>query len=162
MGEVGQPYYCGDRLSAHMPTLLDRLRTAYRAFRGGEGVAPINIGWSGGPQGMPATFQPEQSLKAYGDNVYLYRSVLSIAFQIASTEFKLAQTNADGTLDYVIEHEALKALAKPQPSKQGKSMLTGMAQFILTGSHLLLNGESFWMLDRRQYRLAASHAHRVG
>ena len=133
-----------------MPSILSRLGNAYRAFRGGEGVAPIDVSWFGGGRGMPATFQPEQSLKAYGDNVWLYRSVLSIAYQIGSTEFKLAQATDDGKLEYVTEHEALKALAKPQPSKDGKSMLTGMDLFILTGSHMMLNGESFWLLENRR------------
>src|SRR4051794_3146810 len=91
----------------------------------GRSIAPIDTSWSRGT-GMPALFKPQQSLWAYGDNVWLYRSVLSIAMEIASIDFKLRKLQTSGEYEYVLKHQALETLRMPQPTAGGKSMLTGM------------------------------------
>ena len=87
---------------------------------------------------MPALFKPQESLRAYGDNVWLYRSVLSIAMELASVDFKIRKPLKSGEFEYVLKHQALDTLKTPQPTAGGKSMLTGMLLKIVTGMHLML------------------------
>jgi HK97 family phage portal protein len=116
----------------------------------GTSPPPIDMnsyqGW-----GMPALWRPQESLDAYGDNPYLYRAVLMISMQIGQTAFRLQKTNAAGEIELVKKHQALATLAKPQPTAGGKSMLSAMLLKVVTGMHLMLNGEGFWLLlDRLQ------------
>src|SRR4051812_34166932 len=111
-----------------MPSLFERISAATRAFLGREG-APSELrglpppyvsayeGWGMGP-----LFKPEQSLAAYGDSVWLYRAVLSIAMEIARTKFKLRRPLPDGEFEYVDGHQALETMKMPQPTRDGKSM----------------------------------------
>jgi HK97 family phage portal protein len=134
-----------------MPSFRERLTSATRVLLGREErsvpapFAGIYQGW-----GKPALFAPKDSLDAYGDNVWLYRAVLSISMEIARTKFKLRTTTKDGEYKYLTSHQALDTLAKPQPIKGGKSMLTGMDLKLLLGMHLMLNGEAFWLLNDRR------------
>lgn len=102
--------------------------------------------------GMPALWKPEQSLSAYHDNVYLYRSVLTVAMEVAGVEFKLkkaSKSGKDDEIEYVESHQALETLWRPQPIKGGKSMLTYMDLLLVLTMRLMLNGEEFWVLDKR-------------
>jgi HK97 family phage portal protein len=100
--------------------------------------------------GMPADFKAEESLKAYGDNVYLYRSVLTIAMEIARTTFRLQRERSDGSIEFDDNHQALEVLNLPQPTKEGKTLLTHMDLMLILGMRLMLNGEDFWVLDKRR------------
>lgn len=122
-----------------------------RVFGGREqqGVPPLDTSIYRGPPGMPALFKPQQSLRAYGDNVWLYRAVLSIAMEIGGTDFKLRRLTKGGEYEYVTKHQALETLRLPQPTAGGKTMLTGMLLKVVTGMHLMLNGEAFWLLEKR-------------
>jgi len=114
-----------------------------------RGVPPIDPTPYSSHLGMPALFKPQQSLRAYGDNVWLYRSVLSISLEIGNTNFKLRRTDEKGEYEHVTNHQALETLRTPQPTKAGKTMLSGMMLKVITGMHLMLNGEAFWLLDKR-------------
>jgi hypothetical protein len=113
-------------------------------------VSPTDLSWYTGRWGMPALFKPQESLRVYRDNVWLYRSVLSIAMELASVDFKLKRLTKSGEVEYVLKHQALETLKRPQPTQGGKSLLTGMLLKIITGMHLMLNGESFWLLEKRR------------
>jgi len=134
-----------------MSSIFSRISAAGRALvaREERALPPPNVSiyreW-----GMPALFKPEESLKAYGDNVWLYRAVLSIAMEIARTKFKLKKADTpDGEIEYVTKHQALETLRRPQVTKAGKSMLTFMDMMLVLGMRMLLNGEEFWVLDKR-------------
>ena len=133
-----------------MPNLFQRLSNAARALTGREerSIPPFDVSWFS-QIGMPALFNPERSLDAFGDSPYLYRAVLAIAMEIATINFKLRVPNAKGEFEFITDHQALETLRLPQPTKGGKSMLTAMDLKIVTAMHLLLNGEAFWVLDKR-------------
>lgn len=133
-----------------MPNLFQRLSNAARALTGREerSIPPFDVSWFS-QIGMPALFNPERSLDAFGDSPYLYRAVLAIAMEIATINFKLRVPNAKGEFEFITDHQALETLRLPQPTKGGKSMLTAMDLKIVTAMHLLLNGEAFWLLDKR-------------
>jgi HK97 family phage portal protein len=122
-----------------------------RAFNGRQerSVPPSDTMLYSSSMGMKALFKPQQSLRAYGNNVWLYRSVLTIAMEIGGTEFKLRRLTKSGEYEYQTKHQALETLRRPQPTAAGKTMLTGMLLKVITGMHLLLNGEAFWLLDKR-------------
>ena len=63
-----------------MPSLLSRLGQAARIITGREerGIPPPSAVFTS-QYGIPALFNSGESLRAYGDNVHLYRAVLSIA-----------------------------------------------------------------------------------
>lgn len=102
-----------------------------------------------GTYGRPAPFKPKQSLEAYGDNAWLYSSVNVIASELARTNFLLQKRNAKGEMKPIERHQALDTMQRPQPIGGGKTMLTKMLLKMVTAFHLLLNGEAFWLLDRR-------------
>lgn len=134
-----------------MPSLLSRLSAATRAFLGREerGIPPPHVSLYQG-YGMPANFKPEESLKAYGDNVWLYGGVSKIALELARTRFRLKKAESwGGKVKYVERHQALETLRRPQPIKGGRSMLTSMDLKYITGLHMLLAGEGFWAMDKR-------------
>lgn len=100
--------------------------------------------------GLPALFNPSDSLTAYGDNPWLGGAVDRIAQTLARTNFSLQQVNTNGEIEIVQKHEALSTLRKPQPTVGGKSLITNMDLKLVTGYHLCLNGEAFWLLDKRR------------
>lgn len=135
-----------------MPTFFDRLAAATRVLTGRQerSLPPPNISVYQG-FGMPPDWKAEESLRAYGDNVWLYRAVLAIAMEIARTKLKLKKADTkDGDIEYVESHQVLDTLKKPQPTKDGKSMLTYMDLMLVLGMRLMLNGEEFWVLDKRR------------
>ena len=71
---------------------------------------------------------PDQglSIRAYGDNVRLYRSVLSIAMEVARDNLQSRKVNRDGELMLVRSHQALATLRLPQPIRGGRSNLSAM------------------------------------
>lgn len=101
-------------------------------------------------RGMAPLYKPEESLKAYGDNPWLGGAVDKIAREIARTKFHLQIENNKGEIEVIRNHEALDTLKKPQPTKTGKSLLSGMQLQLVTGYHLCLAGEAFWLLDKRR------------
>lgn len=97
--------------------------------------------------GIPALFKPEESLDAYGYNVWLYRSVLTLSVECARVPLKLQQKGQKG--EYVDRHQAIDTLARPQETKTGKVQLTGMMLRVITHMHEFLNGEGFWVFQKR-------------
>src|SRR5829696_1796049 len=98
-----------------MPTLFSRLGTALTsAVRELRGITPPSAVFTGA-YGIPALFRPGESLKAYGDNVHLYRAVLSIAMEVARIPLRLQSTNAKGEATVIKSHQALETLRLPQP-----------------------------------------------
>jgi HK97 family phage portal protein len=93
-------------------------------------------------------FRPTESLKAYGDNPYLYSAVNAVAHEISRTKFQLVKPKDDENVP-VVNHQALTTLQHPQPTSAGKTVLTRMQLFCLLGQYLMLNGEAFWLLDKR-------------
>lgn len=102
-----------------------------------------------GSYGIPAPFKPQESLDAYDYNVWLYRSVLTIAMEMASVDLKLKVTTSTDTVKYVDRHQVLETMRRPQETKTGNCQLSGMILRIVTGMHLLLNGEGFWIFSKR-------------
>src|SRR5262245_55783655 len=133
-----------------MPSFFERIGQAARILLGREqrSVPMPDYSWCSG-YGRPALFKHKESLQAYGDNVWLYSAVNSIAFELARTEFKLRTVSQKGEIKYVQKHVALDTMNLPQPIEGGKSMLTKMLLKMITGMHMLLNGEAFWLLDNR-------------
>ena len=133
-----------------MPSIRERFSKAFSAIVGREQRAtPLPMEGMYQFQGMGPQFKPAESLSAYGDNVWLYGAVNKIAQEIARTQFRLQTTNRKGEIELIQKHQALETLLKPQPTKSGKSMLTSMDLKFVTGMHMLLNGEAFWLLDKR-------------
>lgn len=130
-----------------MPSLPQRIGTAFRYVLG-RGIPPPDAVFAG-EYGIQALFKPGESIRAYGDNVWLYRSVLSIAMEIARIPLKLQTVNKKGEAEPVKSHVALETLRLPQPIQGGKSILSAMDLKLVTCMHLLLEGEGFWNLDRR-------------
>ena len=102
-----------------------------------------------GSYGVPADWKPEASPDAYDYNVWLYRSVLTIAMEMASVDLKLKDTTSTDTVKYIHRHQALETMRRPQETKNGKCQLSGMSLRIVTGMHMLLNGEVFWIFNKR-------------
>jgi hypothetical protein len=63
--------------------------------------------------GVPPLFRPEESLDAYGYNVWLYRSVLTLAVEMARIPLRPRVPTADG-FEYLPKHQALDTRARPQ------------------------------------------------
>src|SRR4051812_25236235 len=99
-----------------MPTLLERLSNAANALLGREqrSIAAFDMSLARST-GMPALFKAKESLEAFGDSAWLYKSVMSIAMKIATIDFKLRVENAEGEFDHVKKHQALETLRLPQP-----------------------------------------------
>jgi hypothetical protein len=64
-------------------------------------ISPFELSHLLGGWGAPATFKPQESLRAYGDNVWLYRAVLSIAMEIAGGDFRLRTVKKNGEVECV-------------------------------------------------------------
>lgn len=99
--------------------------------------------------GRPALFRPKESLKAYGDNVWLYSAVNVHADELARTQFRLQKRNTKGEIAVVDKHQAMETMRRPQVTAGGKSQLTGLLLKKITAQHLLLDGEAFWLLQDR-------------
>lgn len=99
--------------------------------------------------GMPPLFQPTEVLASYGDNPWLAAAVDKLARELSRTKFYLQKVNDDGEIEIIKSHQAMETLRKPQPTKTGKSMMSEMDLKLVTGYHLCLAGEAFWLLDRR-------------
>lgn len=133
-----------------MPSFLDRLSRAYAAFTGREmRNVPLPFEGAYNQVGMPPLFKPQESLAAYGDNTWLAGAVDKISREIAHTQFRLQKVKAKGEIEVIQNHQATETLNRPQPIKGGKSMLSGMQLKLITGYHLCLAGEAFWLLDKR-------------
>lgn len=128
-----------------MPSLLSRIGNAYRELRG---FAPPSASYASS-WGVPAINDGIDAYKAFEDNGQLHRAVFSIATKASKTKFRLVRADKKGNLTPVASHQALETLNLPMPTKEGKSMLSAMDLKLVTYMHLLLNGESFWKLDRR-------------
>ena len=121
-----------------MPSLLSRLGQAARsAVRDIRGIPPPSAVFTS-QYGIPALFNPGESLRAYGDNVHLYRAVLSIAMEIARIPLRLQTENQKGEITVVKSHQALETLRLPQPIQGGKSLLSAMDLKLVTLMHVLL------------------------
>ncbi len=80
--------------------------------------------------------------KAMGTyNSWVYASVRSIAEELAKISFRLYQVNKDGVHEEIFDHEILDLLDGVNPFQ------TGYELRYLTGSHLELAGNSYWLLD---------------
>jgi len=99
--------------------------------------------------GMPHPFMPAASLDSYDDNSFLAGAVDKIAQELSTTQFYLQIVDDDDEIEIIRKHQALDTLKKPQPTKTGKGVLTGMDLKLVTGYHLCLMGEAFWLLDKR-------------
>ena len=87
---------------------------------------------------MSALDNPHEALSACGNNPWLSGGVDRIAGEIARTKFHLQIENDEGEIEIVKRHDALDTMARPQPTKGGKSMLSGMQLKLVTGYHLCL------------------------
>lgn len=92
---------------------------------------------------------PAASLDSYDDNSFLAGAVDKIAQELSTTQFYLQIVDDDDEIEIIRQHQALDTLKKPQPTKKGKGVLTGMDLELVTGYHLCLMGEAFWLLDKR-------------
>lgn len=99
---------------------------------------------------MAPLFKPAESLRVYGDNPWLGRAVDRIAREIARTQFRLQTENRKGEIEIVQKHEALETLKRPQRTKSGKSLLSGMQLKLINRYHLCLEGQAFWLLQERR------------
>jgi HK97 family phage portal protein len=98
--------------------------------------------------GVPALYKPAESIDAYGDSVWLYRSVLTLSIECARIPLKLRKKNTKNNA-FVERHQCLDLLARPQETKTGKVQLTGMMLRVITHMHEFLNGEGFWVFQKR-------------
>ena len=99
--------------------------------------------------GMPHSFPSQDAMSSYDDNPWLAGAVDRIAQTLSRTKFHLQRVNAKGEIEIIKSHQALETLKRPQPTKGGKSLLTGMDLKLVTAYHLCLEGEAFWILDKR-------------
>jgi hypothetical protein len=106
--------------------LLDRIHSAGRILLGREKRFPPEEWQSFSAYGLPHSFKPKESLQAMGNNVYLYRSVLTISMELARTNFQLRTRAKKNQFKYIESHQALETLAKPQITSTGKSMAAGI------------------------------------
>jgi len=133
-----------------VPSLRERISQASQALFGRETRnVPLPFeqmyqGW-----GMPPLFDPTGALHSYGDNAFLAGAVDKISREISRTKFYLQTVNAKGEIEIIQKHQALETLRRPQPTKTGKSVLSSMDLKLVTGYHLCLAGEAFWLLDKR-------------
>lgn len=130
-----------------MPSLPSRIKQAYQAFLGRSLPPPAYQIL--GQWGVSPVFKPEESLDAQDDNVWLRGAVSRIVQEIARTKFKLRTVSPDGEAEQIINHQALVTLQSPQPIKGGKSAITGYDLKYITGQHILLAGDAFWVLQDR-------------
>ncbi len=101
--------------------------------------------------GYPAFFKPKESLEAFDYNVWLGRAVKKLAEEAALIEPKLRTKNGESYRYFdADESDLLELLSRPQPIAKGRSKLTGLQLRYVTGLHLCLNGEAFWLLDGRK------------
>lgn len=130
-------------------SLLQRLRNAGQALIGREERSPSHEFTEFFRSiGQTHTFKPEASLKAYGDNPWLYSAVNSVCSEVSRIDLKLEVKKGD-QWETVEKHQAIETLNRPCPGAEGKSHLTRRQLIYLVGQHKLLNGEAFWLLDRR-------------
>lgn len=99
--------------------------------------------------GKGPLFKTKESRESFDDNVYLHAAVQKYVSELARTKFQLARRNAKGETTYIEKHVALETFRRPQASASGKSLMSGMDLLMITGMHILLNGEAFWVLDKR-------------
>lgn len=112
-----------------------------------ERALPVGSPFAYSGYGVPALFKPQESLDAYGYNVWLYRAVLTLSVELARIPLRLESQGKKGRP--IEKHQALAALARPQETKTGKVQLTGMMLRVITAMHEFLNGESFWVFQKR-------------
>lgn len=134
-----------------MPPFLSRVGQAARHVLGLQtrSLLPPDAILSAKGYGVPQIYDSDASLRAFSDNVWLYRSVLSIALEIARIKFRLQTKDRNDEITIVKSHQALETLRMPQLTKGGKSLISSMDLKLVTLMHLLLGGEGFWRLDER-------------
>jgi HK97 family phage portal protein len=126
-------------------SLRTRVSKATQALLGREERAPLpfEMYQSYGLSPLFSTGTP------YGDNPWLGGAVDRIARELARTKFHL-QIERDGEIEIIKKHQALDTLRFPQPTKTpGKSLLSNMDLKLVTGYHLCLEGDAYWLLDKR-------------
>jgi len=74
-------------------------------------------------------------------SAWTYAAVRSIAEELAKISFRLFQVNKDGVHEEIFDHEILDLLNGVNPFQ------TGYELRYLTGAHLELAGNSYWLLD---------------
>lgn len=133
------------------PSLFSRLGTAFNHVLGlsQRNLLPPDAILTSRGFGVPALYDSDAALRAFSDNVWLYRSVLSIALEVSRVKLRLQTVNKKGEITVVPSHQALETLRMPQPTRGGKTILTSMDLKLVTLMHLLLGGEGFWSLDKR-------------
>lgn len=74
-------------------------------------------------------------------NAWTYAAVRAISEELAKISFRLFQVNKDGVHEEIFDHELLDLLDGVNPFQ------TGYELRYLTGTHLELGGNSYWLLD---------------
>jgi len=74
-------------------------------------------------------------------NAWTYAAIRAISEELAKISFRLFQVNKDGVHEEIFDHELLDLLDGVNPFQ------TGYELRYLTGSHLELAGNSYWLLD---------------
>ena len=80
--------------------------------------------------GIVHDWKPNESLKKYGQNVWLYGAISLISQEVARTKFHLETEFEDGEVEITRKHQALSTLRNPI-NMRGKSHLTGMTLMML-------------------------------
>lgn len=133
-----------------MPSILQRISQAGQLILGRETRnVPLPMEGMYHSLGMPPLYDSDEALASYSDNIWLSSAVDKLARELARTKFYLQRVDANGKIEIIKSHQALDTLKKPQPTKTGKSVLSSMDLKLITGYHLCLAGEAFWLLDKR-------------
>ncbi len=133
-----------------MPSIRERISLATRSLFGRETrnvQLPMESMYHS--YGMPPPLSSIEALASYGDNAWLAAAVDKLARELARTKFHLQTINSKGEIEIVQKHQAQETLKHPQQTKTGKSIMSGMDLKLITGYHLCLLGEAFWILDKR-------------
>jgi hypothetical protein len=69
--------------------------------------------------------------------------------EMAGVPLRLRFTDEKGEVTFVDRHQAIETMRRPQETKTGKFQLSSMTLRIVTGMHLMLGGEGFWIFNKR-------------
>jgi HK97 family phage portal protein len=129
-------------------SFLDRLQRAIGS-KSQQSIPAPGYGAYQGFLGFGNDFKPIESVEWYGDSPWLYAAVNAICQEVARIKLHLRRDKADGSFEKVLRHQALETLQHPQPTENGRSVLTNMQLKYLLAQHLMLNGEGFWVMTDR-------------